>query len=98
MTAHFFLLIYKGSVGIHVITSCLACFLFFPINIFNAKGSAFHKKIGRLTVISVDVICASGFLMLINPVFPNQFAQVAVKHQWTTFFNASLYEPIIFYG
>ena len=96
MTTHLFLLFYKGCIHLHILVSFLACFLVFPINIFNTKGSDFHKKTGRLAVLTVYVICATGFLMLINPVFPNQFAQIVAKNNWAPFFKASLYEPILF--
>ncbi|MFZ4115601.1 MAG: hypothetical protein ACOYK6_02615 [Chthoniobacterales bacterium] len=96
MTTHFFLLFYKGCIHLHILVSFLACFLIFPINIFNTKGSDFHKKIGRLAVPAVYVICATGFLMLINPVFPNQFVQSVSKYHWAPFFKTSLYEPILF--
>lgn len=87
---------YKICMYLHMLSGFLATFLLFPINLLNRKGSRFHKFIGRATIFSTLTLTIAGLLMLINPLFPNQFAIISKKRHWDSFFAATYYEPAFF--
>ncbi len=81
---------------VHIASGFLVTFITIPINLISRKGSSFHKIIGKLSLGLVIALVISSLLMLINPEFPNRFAQVAIKHHWTGFFKNNFYEPLFF--
>lgn len=90
------MIFYKVCMYLHMFSGFLATFLLFPINLLNRKGSSFHRFIGKATIYSTLVLTGAGLLMLLNPLFPNQFALVSKKHHWESFFAATYYEPAFF--
>ena len=63
------------TISAHIVFGGIAAFVLCPLAVFARKGSALHRRAGRLYTAIVVLICVSGMLALIDPAFLGQYWQ-----------------------
>lgn len=82
---------------LHVGLGIVATFVLFPIQIANRKGGRLHHRVGRWVLLVSVAIAVSGILMLIDPLFLDDFWPMRAEQlRYAALFEESYYEPLFF--
>jgi hypothetical protein len=61
------------AIWTHIALGAIAAFVLCPLAVFAKKGSKWHRKVGRLYVGNVILICLSGIAVLVGPAFLDDY-------------------------